>query len=124
MKKVFYSLIVVLCISGCTDIMGGIRYSPQELRAFPSEIQEQIKEGAISLNMTQTEVRYSWGAPSTVNVLKPSDGAQKEEWVYKSLGIRGLSKTTLTFTDSKLTDIVSTEPKVEKTDKEGSVIRR
>ncbi|MBI4822723.1 MAG: hypothetical protein HY805_00605 [Nitrospirae bacterium] len=113
MRNVFYYglIAVVFLVSGCAQ---AVRYSPYELKAFPTEVQEQIKQRAISLGMNHQQVRYSWGAPSKVKVLAPEkDGHVREEWVYK--GFEPLPyKTTLTFTEAELTDIVSNDPNLEK----------
>jgi hypothetical protein len=81
-----------------------VRYSPSELDKFPPEIQSKIRSGEVSLGMTPEMVRYAWGAPSEVNVLKPTaDGKLREEWVYENL----LQETSLIFTDRVLTEIAT-----------------
>lgn len=104
-------LSLVLCFSvlGCID---AVRYSPDEIKGFSPAIQENIKRGEIAPNMTQQQVRYAWGSPIEINVLKPSeDGKYREEWVYSRTG---LLKTRLTFVDGKLMHIISNEPGVIK----------
>ncbi|MBU4321139.1 MAG: outer membrane protein assembly factor BamE [Thermodesulfovibrionales bacterium] len=101
----------VLCFSvlGCID---SVRYSPDEIKGFPPAIQENIKRGEIAPGMTQQQVRYAWGSPAEVNVLKPSeDNKYREEWVYTRSGIL---KTRLIFIDGKLMHIISNEPGVIK----------
>jgi len=94
---------------GC---ISDVRYSPDEIKGFPQALQEHIKRGEIAPNMTQQQVRYAWGSPMEINVLKPSeDGKYREEWVYSRTG---LLKTRLTFVDGKLMHIISNEPGVIK----------
>jgi len=96
-------------LSGCVD---SIRYSPDEIKVFPPAVQENIKRGEIAPGMTQQQVRYAWGSPAEVNVLKPSDdGKYREEWIYTKIG---LLKTQLIFVDGKLVHIISNEPGVFK----------
>ncbi|MBI3377196.1 MAG: hypothetical protein HY035_02170 [Nitrospirae bacterium] len=100
-----------LCFSvlGCID---AVRYSPDEIKGFPAAIQENIKRSEIAPGMTQQQVRYAWGSPAEVNVLKPSeDGKYREEWIYTKMG---LLKTQLIFVDGKLMHIISSEPGVIK----------
>ncbi len=95
--------------AGCVK---SVRYSPDEIKDFSPEIQEHIKKGEITTGMTMQQVRYSWGAPSAVNVLKPlEDGKYREEWLY----IRtGFFKSRLIFVEGKVTNIVTNEPGVLK----------
>ncbi|MCE5195423.1 MAG: outer membrane protein assembly factor BamE [Nitrospiraceae bacterium] len=101
---------LVFCVSllvfslGCIE---AIRYSPDEIKTFPPDIQESIKHGVIKPGMTIQQVRYAWGAPTMINILKPADdGKSREEWTYR----RGLlGKTRLLFIDNKLTHIISDE---------------
>jgi len=114
MKKGMSALcILALALSfsvlGCID---SVRYSPDEIKGFPPAIQENIKRGEVAPGMTQQQVRYAWGSPAKVNVLKPSDdGKYREEWIYTKMG---LLKTQLIFIDGKLMHIISNEPGVFK----------
>lgn len=108
-KRGLWLLIFILVLMlGCTPV---VRYSPEEIKHFPPEIQERIKKNEVATGMTQLQVRYSWGPPESVNVLSPSsDGKYREEWVYtRSMG---LFKTQLIFTEGQLTEIITTEPGV------------
>lgn len=108
--NIFLAAIISLSALGC---LGSVRYSPAEIKDFSPEIREQIKAGEISLGMSLSEVRYAWGAPSMVGVLKPAeDGKMREEWTYT--GLLGF-KTKLMFTEGKLTEIMSTEPGIKRT---------
>ena len=96
-------------VLGCID---AVRYSPDEIKGFPQAIQENIKRGEIAPGMTQQQIRYAWGSPAEINVLKPSDdGKYREEWIYTKMGIL---KTQLIFVDGKLMHIISNEPGVIK----------
>ncbi|MEW6118010.1 MAG: hypothetical protein AB1553_14095 [Nitrospirota bacterium] len=83
------------------------RYTHDEIKNYPVEIQEKIIKGEIVPGMTQQQVRYAWGAPNAVRMLEPEAGKQKEEWIYSSMGV---FKTRLTFIDGKLVYIISSEP--------------
>jgi len=99
---VFSFLIIQL---GCIE---SARYSPDEIKEFPPATQEHIKIGKVVPGMTPQQVRYAWGSPANVNILKPSEeGKYREEWIYTRLGI---FKTRLIFIDGKLTYIITNEP--------------
>jgi len=99
--------VLILTLAGCVS---DVRYSPDEIKAYPQTIQEQIMRGEIAPGMTQQQVRYAWGSPKEINVLKPTeDKKYREEWVYSRTGIL---KTRLTFVDGKLMHIISNEPGV------------
>lgn len=107
MRFILYALASLLIIA-CSS---AVRYSPGEISGFSHETQEHIRNKEIVLGMTQLEVRYAWGAPGEVTVLKPdSKGRLREEWTYRNIG---LFKTRLLFTEGKLTEITSTDPKVK-----------
>ncbi len=114
MRKSMSALCILtsaLCFSvlGCID---SVRYSPDEIKGFPQAIQENIKRGEIAPGMTQQQIRYAWGSPAEINVLKPlEDNKYREEWVYTRSGIL---KTRLIFIDGKLMHIISNEPGVIK----------
>lgn len=109
MKKILISVVSAVLLLGCAEVM---RYSPDEIKDFPPSIQENIKKGEVAPGMTMQQVRYSWGAPSIINVLKPTDeGKSKEEWVYtRSIFFR----SKLIFIDGKLTHIITNEVGVVK----------
>lgn len=108
MKKILITILFVVLFLGCAEVM---RYSPDEIRDFPPTVQENIKKGEVTPGMTMQQVRYAWGAPSLINVLKPEDGKNKEEWVYtRSI----FFKSKLIFVDGKLTHIITNEVGVVK----------
>ena len=105
-RIVLIALLVVAFLIGCTK---EVRYSPEEIKDFPPEVQEQIRSGTIAFGMTPQQVRFTWGNPSAVNVLAPSpDGKPREEWLYYKVGM--VLDKRLLFVDGKLVDIFP-EPK-------------
>lgn len=97
--------VAALFLSGCAT---HARYTHDEIRDYPLEVQEKIIKGEIAPGMTPQQVRYAWGSPSAVRTLEPEGGKQREEWVYSSMA--GVFKTRLTFIDGKLVYIISSEP--------------
>lgn len=107
--KSFYVilLVVVWLLAGCAS--SAVRFTQDEIKDYPLDIQERIIKGEVSPGMTQQQVRYAWGNPDSVKKLEQEkDGKQKEEWTYSS--VLGAFKTRLIFIDGKLTYIISTEP--------------
>ncbi len=102
-----FFLMVLLSLSCCTK---SVRYSQDEIKDFPPEVQEQIKQGKVALGMTVRQVRFAWGAPSEINVLQPSEeGKPREEWIYSNVLGTYLERRLL-FIDGKVADIYP-EPK-------------
>ncbi|HMK60359.1 MAG TPA: hypothetical protein VK452_04335 [Dissulfurispiraceae bacterium] len=104
-------LMVVLCLTalvliGCSSSQ--IKYTQDEIKDYPVEMQEHIIKGEVIPGMTPTQVRYAWGAPDEVRLSTSVDGRPQELWTYSST--MGMFKTRLTFIDGKLTSIVSSEP--------------
>lgn len=99
-------LALTLALGGCAAAPA--RFTHDEIKGFPVEVQENIIKGQVVPGMTPQQVRYAWGSPDSVRTLQPQDGKLAEEWVYTS-GV-GLFKTTLTFIEGKLVYIVSSEP--------------
>lgn len=100
--------VIFLFLVGCAS--SGVRYTYEEIKHYPPEIQERITKGEIALGMTKEQVRYAWGNPSSVRVLAPEKGKPREEWIYSSS--LGLLKTRLIFVDGKLTYIISNEQRI------------
>ncbi len=69
---------------GCVK---SIRFTEDEIKNFPANIQDNIRKGEIALGMTKEQVRYAWGAPDSIRILSPIDGKLREEWIYSYLGI-------------------------------------
>ncbi|NOZ24807.1 MAG: hypothetical protein GXO94_01755 [Nitrospirae bacterium] len=109
-RSLLLFLLAFVLFSGCTK---AIKYTYEEIKDYPPEIQENIKKAAVVTGMTLQQVRYAWGAPTVVKVLKPTpDGKDRVQWEYHRWG--GAFKTILRFTDGRLTEIVSTEPGIAK----------
>jgi len=102
MKKVVVVMLAFFCIAafGCTK---SVRYTEDEIKGYPSNVQEQIRKGTIDLGMTKDQVRYAWGAPSSIRILEPSEGKSREEWLYAEQATMGVIGTKiLFFFDGKL----------------------
>jgi hypothetical protein len=110
MKKVVLLVCCFFVFLSCTKSM---RYSYEEIREFPPEIQEHIKKGEVVTGMTFQQVRLAWGPPTVTKALPPTpDGRERVQWEYRRWA--GAFKTILRFTDGKLTEIISTEPGIAK----------
>jgi outer membrane protein assembly factor BamE (lipoprotein component of BamABCDE complex) len=102
MKKALFAVLVFLCIAqfGCTK---SIRYTEDEIKGYPTNIQEQIRKGTIDLGMTKDQTRYAWGSPNFITILAPFDGKSREEWLYTEQATMGVMGTKiLFFYDGKL----------------------
>jgi hypothetical protein len=111
MKKITFGItaISLMLAAGCAN---SVRYTHDEIKDYPSAVQDNIKNNEVTTGMTKAQVRYSWGGPHEVKILSPSEnGKERVEWIYKKLAF---FKTRLTFTDGRLTEIISNEPGTEK----------
>ncbi len=96
-------MIVILAVSflfgiGCAK---SVRYTEEEIQGYPTDTQENIRQGEVKLGMTTQQVRYAWGAPNSIKFLEPTpEGKTREEWIYTKLGIFGTK--LLVFVDGKL----------------------
>ncbi|MBN2653743.1 MAG: hypothetical protein JXR79_01320 [Nitrospirae bacterium] len=110
MKK---ALIAVLMVSLFTiSCSQAVRYSAEEIKSYPADIQQRIIKGEVSPGMTQQQVRYAWGSPDSIRSLEPEAGKAKEEWIYSNT--LGIFKTRLVFIDNKVVYIITSDPgKVE-----------
>jgi hypothetical protein len=99
MKKVILFVLVLAFLfgAGCTK---AVRYSEEEIKSFPPEVQENIRKGQVVVGMSPQEVRYAWGSPDSVRILEPYEGKQLEEWIYSTLPVYGTR--LLLFYDNKL----------------------
>ncbi len=105
MKNAVLLIVALLFLlqAGCTK---SIRYSEEEIKSFPPNIQENIRKGQVDLGMTQEQVRYAWGSPDSQKILEPFDGKAREEWIYSTTGTMGVvGSRLLLFFDGKLTYI-------------------
>ena len=98
--------LTALLLVGCSSSQ--IRFTQDEIKGYPVDIQEHIIKGEVVPGMTPQQVRYAWGAPDEVKLSNSTDGKPQEVWTYSSTV--GVFKTRLTFIEGKLTSIVSTEP--------------
>jgi outer membrane protein assembly factor BamE (lipoprotein component of BamABCDE complex) len=96
MKKVLLVMFAFLCIAAvaCTK---SVRYSEDEIKNYPPNIQEQIRKGTVDLGMTSDQVRYAWGAPDSIKALEPYEGKSREEWIYTEQGTMGVIGTKILF---------------------------
>jgi outer membrane protein assembly factor BamE (lipoprotein component of BamABCDE complex) len=96
MKKVVFIMVALFCITavGCTKT---IRYTEDEIRDYPADIQEQIRTGTVDLGMSKNQVRYAWGAPDSSKILEPYEGRSREEWIYTEQGTMGVLGTKILF---------------------------
>ncbi len=106
----FFAMLLVLAFCfGCAS--SAVRYSPDEIKDYPPNVQESIRQGDVLMGMTTQQVRYALGSPATVNVLSPSlEGKPREEWIYTS-SVGFVVKRRLLFVDGKLVDVY---PEAEK----------
>jgi outer membrane protein assembly factor BamE (lipoprotein component of BamABCDE complex) len=89
-----------ICQTGCAK---SIRFTEDEIKNFPPNIQENIRKGQIDVGMTQEQARYAWGSPDSITFLQPYDGKSREEWIYSQPATLGVVGTKiLLFYDGKL----------------------
>lgn len=112
-KRVFYAglfVAVVFLVGSCAS---PAKYTYDEIRHFPIDVQERIMKGEISIGMTPQQVRYAWGSPNIIRRLEPLEGKDRQEWIYTTLGL--VESRRLLFIDGKLTYIIpEAEKKIEK----------
>lgn len=106
--RVLIALFITISLISCAS--QGVRYTLDEIKNYPPEIQERITKGEITPGMTKEQVRFAWGNPTSVRILTPDKGKPREEWVYSST--LGIQKTRLIFIDGKLTYIIGTAHQV------------
>ncbi|MCX8027112.1 MAG: hypothetical protein N3A62_04580 [Thermodesulfovibrionales bacterium] len=100
----FFVLLLLVVVISCST--STVRYTHEELRGFPPDIQQKIIKGEISTGMTPQQVRYSWHAPKNVKTTQTKDGKVVEEWTYSYMGA---CPVTLYFSDAKLQSIILTD---------------
>ncbi len=96
MKKAIGLLLAFLLFIhvGCAT---PVRYTEEEIKGYPPDMQEHIRKGEIALGMSPNEVRYAWGAPETIKTLEPYTGKTREEWIYSSTGSLGIIGIKILF---------------------------
>lgn len=93
---------LLLCVTliGCAK---AVRYTEDEIKGYPANIQELIRKGTVDFGMTKDQVRYAWGAPDSIKMLEPYEGKSREEWIYTQPATMGVLGTKiLFFYDGKL----------------------
>ncbi len=101
----FIALAVILSVFvGCSS--SAVRYTSEEIKAFPPEIQQKVIKGEVSTGMTPQQVRYAWHAPKGVQTSKTKDNKLIEHWNYSNMGACPI---TLSFSEGKLYSIVLSE---------------
>ncbi|MEW6585039.1 MAG: hypothetical protein AB1442_05440 [Nitrospirota bacterium] len=102
MKNAFVAFVVLslFLFAGCTK---SVRYTEEEIKAFPDPVKENIRKAQIALGMSQEQVRYAWGAPDSIKFLEPFENKPREEWTYAVKGTLGVVESKiLLFYDGKL----------------------
>ncbi|NTU43768.1 MAG: hypothetical protein HGA78_12125 [Nitrospirales bacterium] len=95
----------VMTVAGCTH---SVRYTTEEIKDYPMDVQEQIMREKVSLGMTAQQVRYAWGSPESIRPLGHLEGKKREEWVYSTMGV--WDTKTLVFLDGRLIYISGETP--------------
>jgi len=96
MKKTLLAIFALLLIMqfGCTK---AVRYTEDEIKNYPQNIQDHIRKGEINLGMSKEQVRYAWGSPDSIKFLEPFEEKIREEWIYTQMGTLGVVGTKLLF---------------------------
>lgn len=95
-------LVMLVFLMSCA---GTVKYSPAELNVFTPNERKHIKKGEVSLGMSPIAVRFAWGSPNLVRVLRPDEqGRDREEWIYKKMGFM---ITKLIFSGQELTGMTT-----------------
>lgn len=102
---VFISLVLLIFLFGCATTA---RYSYDEIKDYPPDVQQWIMKGEVAIGMTPQQVRYAWGPPTSIKTLEPMDGKSREEWVYTTMGILGTR--IILFIDGKVAYISGETP--------------
>jgi hypothetical protein len=102
MRKAFFLALAFLLLLqfSCTK---SVRYTEEEIKSFPTNVQDNIRKAQVDLGMTQEQVRYAWGSPDSIKFLTPYESKPREEWTYTQTGTLGVvGSKILLFLDSKL----------------------
>jgi hypothetical protein len=94
---IFVSSILLILLFGCAT---PARYSYDEIKDYPADVQQWIMKGEVAIGMTPQQVRYAWGSPASIKVLEPIDGKSREEWIYTTMGVFGTR--IILFIDGKV----------------------
>ncbi|MGE5238700.1 MAG: hypothetical protein ACM3ON_07860 [Chloroflexota bacterium] len=110
-------VIMIVVAVGCSATKD-VRYTHDEIKDFPLDVQSRIMKGEVMLGMTPEMVRYAWGPPESVRTLMPFEGKAREEWTYTKFGVYETRK--LLFVDGKLFYMVPEPDAVIQTKESGS----
>jgi|GEM_PF-283214 len=99
-RWVYFLCVFAVVAGGCAS--SPLRYTAEEIKSYPPEMQENIIREELVTGMTSQEVRYAWGGPKENKPVLSQEGMGGEEWYYSYLG--GCS-TRLRFNGGKLSGI-------------------
>ncbi|HTZ17106.1 MAG TPA: hypothetical protein VMB78_01570, partial [Dissulfurispiraceae bacterium] len=78
MRMLLLALAVsALFVVGCGSSQ--IRFTQDEIKDYPVDMQEHIIKGEVVTGMTPTQVRYAWGPPDKVLMSNTPDGKSQEQ---------------------------------------------
>jgi len=77
-----------------------------EIEAYPTNVQEAIRNQEVLIGMTPMQVRYALGPPESARTFSPRQNEIAEEWTYRS--VMKMKKVYLVFEEGKVSKI-STE---------------
>jgi hypothetical protein len=81
MRYLSCALLLVLAAAACSTPKSRIRRHQSEFDAYPPEVQQKIRAGAVAPGFTHEQVSIALGSPDRVRTRKLPDGEQ-EVWVY------------------------------------------
>lgn len=116
MMRVLYGILLIILMASFGCASAPVRFTSDEIKGFPLEVQEKIIKGEVALGMNPQHVRYAWGSPNTIRILEPMDGKTREEWIYTTAFI--LEDRRLLFIDGRLTYIIPDSERTIKQEKE------
>jgi len=96
-RWIYFLCVVAIAAGGCAS--SPMRYTSEEIKSYPPEIQESIIREEVVTGMTPHQVRYAWGGPKENKPVQLQEGGNGEEWVYSYLGG---CRMKLNFRDGKL----------------------
>lgn len=104
MGRLLYGLLLMIFLFSYGCVSAPIRFTSDEIKGYPIDMQEKIIKGEVALGMTTQQVRYAWGSPNTIRTLDSMNGKQREEWIYTTAGI--FENRRLLFIDGRLTYVI------------------
>ncbi len=91
---------------GCAPPKPRLRFTYMEIEAYPTNVQEAIRNQEVLIGMTPMQVRYALGPPESARTFSPRQNEIAEEWTYRS--VMKMKKVYLVFEEGKVSKI-STE---------------